>query len=71
MDKITIEIKADGTVVSTTDKISALNHSGTEGFFTFLAGKLGGAFARRRRAGAQHHEHDHEHTHEGGETHSH
>jgi len=64
-DVIRCEILPDGTIKSTTDKISPANHSTAEKFFTSLRSKLGGAMQRMTR-GAGHHHHEH-----GQQTHEH
>lgn len=73
MDTIDIEILPDGTIKSSTDKVSMPNHAGAEGFFKHMARMCGGLFSRKGKHGhAQHHHHEGEHTHEhGGHGHTH
>ena len=66
MDKVKIEILNDGTIKTSTDRISAPNHSNAEGFLSNMA-KLTGGKVDRQRKGSGHHTHTHEH----GETHQH
>lgn len=72
-DIIDIEILEDGTIKSSTGKVSAPNHANAEGFFRFMAQKCGGLFSRKAKHGhGLHHHHDHEHQHEGhGHDHTH
>lgn len=68
MDKFTIEVLEDGTVKTTTDKISAPNHQSAEHFMAMLAKFCGGPVTRVRRNEGLHHHHHHEH---GEHTHTH
>lgn len=67
MDKLTIEVLADGTVKTTTDSISPANHRQAEEFMRLLATLTGGETTRIRNVrGAQHgrlHHEGEEHTH--------
>ena len=74
MDKIKIQILADGTIKSTTDAVSPENHSNAEAFMLLLAQLTGGPTTRKARGDVAHTYHTHvaghEHSH-GGDTHSH
>jgi len=48
-DKIQIEVLADGTIKTTTDKISAANHASAEMFLLNMARAAGGLVTRIRR----------------------
>lgn len=65
-DEIYIEVTADGTIKSATDKIGASNHSNAEGFLREMARLAGGATvtAKNPKAHGHSHSHDHEHDHE-------
>jgi hypothetical protein len=67
-DKMKIEILLDGTIKTTTDAVSAANHSNAESFLRDVAKLAGGTTTRERRKDvnpAHHgHSHDHGHTHE-------
>lgn len=70
-DKIEIEILEDGTIKTSTDKVSMANHSSAEGFLKFV-GRLCGGLVQRVRKGGKHHGHAHgEHEHEHGDEHHH
>ena len=69
-DKMTIEVMADGTIKTTTDKVSAPNHSNAESFLLNISRLCGGITTRTRRIGVGAALHEHEHTHDG-HTHSH
>lgn len=65
MDVIDIEILADGTIKSSTDVISPVNHTSADKFFALLERLTGGICSRKRRGSKVHvHQHD-------GVTHSH
>ena len=74
MDRIKIEILADGTIKSTTDAVSPENHQNAEAFLKMLATITGGKSSRAMRGDVSTHSHTHvagqEHSH-GGHTHSH
>ncbi len=59
-----IEILDDGTIKTTTDKISAPNHSNAEDFLAVMAKLAGGKTKRERRGNHQHVHGTHGHTHE-------
>jgi hypothetical protein len=64
MDKIKIEILADGTVKSATPSISEENHSSADAFFDNLKEFTGGKETRTVRSDIdelEHHHHDHSH----------
>jgi len=65
VDKLKIEILADGTIKSTSDEVSPENHSSAEAFLKFLASLTGGETSRKMRGDAPtHHHHEHgQHTH--------
>jgi hypothetical protein len=50
-DCINVEILEDGTIKSTTDKISAPNHSKADQFFEVLQDFVGGIKSIKRRVG--------------------
>jgi hypothetical protein len=68
-DKMKIEILANGTIKTTTDAVSAANHSNAEAFLRDVAKLAGGETTRERRKDVNpahhHHSHDegHSHTH--------
>ena len=65
MDHITIEILADGTIKTSTDKVSMPNHSNAEAFLREI-GKLAGGKVERKA------KHGHSSTHSHGDlTHTH
>jgi hypothetical protein len=64
-DTLRIEILADGTLKTTTDPVSAANHSNAEQFLKRIDELAGGAVEIKAREGARHHHHEH-HAH-GGE----
>jgi hypothetical protein len=64
-DEITIEILPDGTIKTSTDKISMANHSNAEGFLREMARQAGGTVKRTAKLSQLH-----THTH-GGITHTH
>ena len=61
-DDLQIEILPDGTIKTTTPKISAANHQNSAEFLKFLATLTGGATDIKKR-GKHEHAHNHEHTH--------
>ena len=65
-DTIKGEILDDGTIKSTTDAISAANHSSAEAFFRHLAQLTGGEHKKSRRGMAHSHQHEREHEHTHG-----
>jgi hypothetical protein len=48
-DQMTIEILADGTIKTTTDKISAPNHASADAFLRDVATLAGGESTRTRK----------------------
>lgn len=62
MDKLTIEVLADGTIKTSTDSISPANHRQAEEFMRLLAALTGGETTRARNVKGQQHGHRH---HEG------
>ena len=76
MDKLTIEILADGTIKVTTDAVSAPNHTNAEKLLGAIRTAAGGDHTSTVRPG---HAHDHsgrtihvgQHIHEHGPAHSH
>lgn len=70
MDAITIEILPDGTIKTTTDKVSMPNHSTAEGFLREMARVAGGKTERKARA-KKGIVHSHTHSHDGLGEHSH
>ena len=68
IDKMKIQILADGTIRVTTDPISPANHMNAEQLLTNIARLAGGETTRERRPDAQQHTHTHEH---GGHHHHH
>lgn len=75
MDRIKIEVLADGTIKSTTDAVSPENHQNAETFMKTLGQLTGGEMHREGRGDVAEHHHHHEHgvthSHGGGEPHSH
>ena len=67
MDKLIIEILADGTVKVTSGVVSAVNHANAEALLRDIARGCGGETARVRRPDVQT---GHVHSH-GGQVHSH
>ena len=62
-DVINIEILEDGTIRSTTPKVSAANHSNANTFFKLLAQLTGGAVDIKKRdksTDTQNHSHQHQ-----------
>lgn len=62
-DEIQIEILEDGTIKSTTDKVSGANHANAEQFLRYVGQLAGGETTTRNRKG-HHHTHGHDHTHD-------
>ena len=69
IDKIEIEILADGTLKMTTDKISAPNHGNFEALIREIVAMAGGEYTSKQKHGTV----GHTHTLENGQTitHSH
>lgn len=65
-DELIIEILPDGTIKTTTNPISAANHSTAEAFLKGIADLAGGETKREKRKDVQH---THTHSHEHGHTH--
>jgi len=63
-DTLEIEITEDGTIKTTTGKVSAANHQNAEAFLQFMARLAGGQTTRQKRPYALHHTHQHEHARE-------
>jgi hypothetical protein len=64
MDKMEIEILEDGTIKTSTDKISMPNHGGAEMLIKEMVKSAGGTETRIRKANHTLHEHNgHFHTH--------
>jgi len=59
-DIIEGEILEDGTIKTTTSKVTAPNHSNAEGLFSFLSKLMGGKTTRTRRGDHAHATHTHE-----------
>lgn len=70
MDIIEVEILQDGTIKSSTNKVSMPNHSNAENFFRMLTTLTGGAASRVLKVGASLTGALRKHTHDG-HTHSH
>lgn len=66
-DRMRVQILKDGTFKTTTDEISAANHSSAEAFLKGIEDLAGGESTRERQGEAHDHEHTHEeqHEHEG------
>jgi len=70
-DNIEIEILPDGTIKSSTDKVSMPNHANAEAFLREMARLAGGSTERKHKHGKTgFHTHEKEHIH-GGHGHSH
>lgn len=67
-DQIEIEILQDGTIKTSTDKISAASHLNAENFLKEMARLAGGKVVKTAKDGHAHHEHEHGHGH-GQHTH--
>lgn len=63
VDKMKIEILDDGTIKTSTDKVSMPNHANAEGFLREIRRLAGGKTESKRKTG---HHHTHSHTHEKG-----
>jgi len=65
-DEFQIEVLEDGTIKSSTDKISGPNHSSAENFLREMARMAGGTTTRTKKPNAKHeHSHGHgEHEHQ-------
>ena len=63
-DTINIEILADGTIKSETDKVSNANHISADAFMKYVSELAGGKTTRTRRPHSHTHIQDHEHDHE-------
>jgi len=70
VDKIIIEVLPDGTIKTTTDKVSVANHTNAEGFLREMARLAGGIVKRVLNPNADLRSALHAHTHDG-HTHSH
>jgi hypothetical protein len=70
MDSLTLEILPDGTIKTTTDAVSAANHSTAEAFLRTVMQAAGGASTRTMRLSADLHAALHAHAHDG-HTHNH
>jgi len=65
-DQIEIEILPDGTIKTSTDRVSMPNHATAEAFLRDMARLAGGQVKRERKQGVVHtyaHHHGHEHHH--------
>ena len=62
-DEIDIQIKEDGTLVVTTDKISGPNHMNADRFVKKMAEYQGGKVETKKKLGRVH-SHTHDHTHD-------
>ena len=60
IDKLSIEILADGTIKTTSDEVSAANHDNAEQFLRAMARLAGGETTREARKDLKRHPH---HTH--------
>jgi hypothetical protein len=56
-DNIQIEILEDGTIKTTSDKVSAANHGNAEEFLRYIARMAGGETTRTTRGDVQHEQH--------------
>lgn len=63
MDTMTIEVLADGTIKTTTGRISGPNHANADAFLKSVEKIVGGTTEIKRRGDAHHHTHDHAHDH--------
>lgn len=65
-DAIDYEILDDGTIRSSTGRVSNANHANAEEFFLFVEKLTGGKVERNQKKGTHghHHHHGHEHKHE-------
>ena len=76
IDKLTIEILADGTLKTTSDAISSANHDNAENFIRNVATLAGGDTSRSIREDLPKHVHrhsieEHERMHQQGIKHEH
>jgi len=62
-DKMIIEVLEDGTIKTTTDKVSAPNHMNAEAFLRETARLAGGPTERKHKHGGTAHTHTHEGEH--------
>lgn len=63
-DVIEIEVLEDGTIKTSTNKVSMPNHANAEAFLRDMARMAGGEVERKRKTGHAHHDHHgHEHHH--------
>jgi hypothetical protein len=67
-DTIQIEILPNGTIKTSTDRVSMPNHANAEQFLREIGRLAGGAVDRKRKVGHVHthedqHDHEHEHHH--------
>lgn len=69
-DTIQIEVLPDGTIKTSTDKVSMPNHANAEAFLRDMAKLAGGPVQRKSKPHSHGHTHAHEHEH-GGEHHTH
>ena len=58
-DKIIIEVLADGTIKTSTDKVSMPNHQNAEAFLRDIARVAGGEITKKTKAGHSVHAHAH------------
>lgn len=58
VDKIEIEILADGTLKMTTDKISAPNHGNFEALIREIVAMAGGEYTSKQKRGTVAHTHE-------------
>lgn len=70
MDVMEIEVLADGTIKTSTNKVSMANHANAEGFLRMLAQLTGGESKRTLKIGASLHGALHKHASDG-HTHAH
>lgn len=62
-DIIEIEVLEDGTIKTSTNKVSMPNHANAEAFLRDIAKMAGGTVERKRKAGHAHHHHHEGHHH--------
>jgi hypothetical protein len=67
-DELQIEILEDGTIKTTTSKISMANHKAADLFLEMLAKELGGSVTKQKRSQKSGHvhtglSHSHDHSH--------
>jgi len=64
MDKLEIEVLADGTLKISTDKVSMPNHANAEALLREIISGMGGKVDRKRKTiGHSHNEEGHKHEH--------